>query len=76
VHEAGYGIDISWKSIPVSRRQEVVDRAAGYGIKWGGDFRKPDPVHFYVEPAGGRKGRKEAIKKAQKRYKDVFAPCP
>lgn len=31
--------------------------AASSGLQWGGNFRKPDKVHFYSDPGGNRVNR-------------------
>lgn len=68
LHEAGYAVDINWRRIPENSRGLVVDAAAHAGLSWGGDFNKPDPVHFYMNPEGSRP---DAIRDAQSTYKNL-----
>lgn len=52
-HEAGFAVDISWRSLTSDQRSSVVANAKAAGLFWGGDFRMPDPVHFQFD-AGGK----------------------
>lgn len=73
LHEAGFAIDINYSSlrdIPRGltgnqQRQIIRDAATQAGISWGGNFRRADPPHFYVDP-GYRATR---IRDAQQRYR-------
>lgn len=71
LHEAGFAVDISWRRLPRAQQAEVVRNAALAGLSWGGNFRKPDQVHFYVDP-GHRASR---IADAQRQYKNRGAKC-
>jgi hypothetical protein len=66
LHEAGYAVDINWREIPADQRQNVVDAAVNAGLSWGGNFRRPDPVHFFSNPTGSREN---AIQDAQRKYR-------
>ena len=66
LHEAGYAIDINWSQVPSNMQSTVVQAAASAGLSWGGNFNTPDPVHFYVNPAGTRAN---AISDAQTTYR-------
>ena len=70
LHEAGYAIDISWRRIPTSMKERLIQIADQVGLSWGGRFKKIDKVHFFVNPIIER-GR--AIKDAQARYKCLKA---
>lgn len=77
LHEAGFGFDISWRRIPSEDRRTVVENARQAGLRWGGNFKKPDPVHFYKEVPGGRTKRSIYIKEAQGDFKKGNVPtCP
>jgi len=64
LHEAGFAVDIAWSRIPKNLRPLVVSNAQRSGLNWGGEFKKPDPVHFYYDPGN----RKQLIRDAQKEY--------
>ena len=64
LHEAGFAVDISWRSLSNSQQANVVANAAAVGIKWGGNFRSSDPVHFYSDTGN----RAQRIQDAQQRY--------
>jgi RHS repeat-associated protein len=77
LHEAGFAFDISWRQIRPEDRRAVVENARQTGLRWGGNFKKPDPVHFYKEVPGGRAKRSIYIKEAQGDYKKGNVPvCP
>jgi RHS repeat-associated protein len=65
LHEAGYAVDISWNRLTAVQQDQVLDFADTAGLDWGGDFKRPDPVHFYHDPGN----RKDKIRDAQARYK-------
>jgi D-alanyl-D-alanine dipeptidase len=62
LHSAGLAVDVNYsslKSVPKGltgdeQRKIIRETAAEQGLKWGGDFTKKDPPHFYFEPAGDR----------------------
>lgn len=61
LHSAGLAVDVQYSSLRnrpgmTARQQRTVIRetAAQAGLKWGGDFKKKDPPHFCMEPAGDR----------------------
>jgi RHS repeat-associated protein len=70
LHEAGFAFDISWRRIPRNQRSQVVQNAKDAGLRWGGDFRQPDVVHFYKEVPGGRRSRSRSIEQAQREYRE------
>lgn len=39
----------------------IRDAAAAAGLSWGGNFSKPDVVHFYEDPTGGNKKRRQQL---------------
>lgn len=55
LHSAGRGVDISWKGMDKPAAGKVLDAAKAAGLSWGGDFSKPDPVHFYSDPGTDRR---------------------
>ena len=79
LHEAGFAVDVNFSSlrdIPGGltgnqQRQIIRDTAAEAGIRWGGNFRRADPPHFYVDPGG----RVEKIIDAQRRYCQFSGKC-
>ncbi len=73
LHSAGYAIDINFSVLPESQQQVILDAADQAGINWGGDFNRPDPPHFYLEPTGGRD---EAIQNATQDYLRLTNPTP
>ncbi len=51
-HEQGYAVDL----VPAGARSAVIEQIIGeegerQGLKWGGRFSKPDPVHFELPSA-------------------------
>jgi RHS repeat-associated protein len=77
LHEAGFAVDISWRPLRSNVRRTVVRNARDAGLKWGGDFRRPDPVHYYREVPGGPRNRSQYIQEAQEAYKKGNVPqCP
>jgi len=75
LHEAGFAIDINWSQIPPALRDVVVQYARKAGLSWGGNFSKPDPVHFYIEVPGGRGNRSKYIGEAQRDFQQGVLPC-
>lgn len=55
LHSAGRGVDISWKGVDKAAAGKVLEAAKAAGLSWGGDFSKPDPVHFYSDPGTDRR---------------------
>ena len=54
LHSAGRGVDIA--NPMVGRTQTaILEAAKDAGLSWGGDFSKPDPVHFYSDPGTDRR---------------------
>lgn len=45
-------MDISVKKMDPATLARTVEIAASSGLKWGGNFKKPDSVHFYFDPGG------------------------
>jgi len=54
LHSAGRGVDISWEGVNKAAAGKVLEAAKAAGLKWGGDFSVPDPVHFYSDPGTDR----------------------
>jgi hypothetical protein len=56
LHSTGNAIDINIQKIKMDPAMlaRTVQLAASSGLQWGGNFRKPDPVHFYSDPGGNR----------------------
>ncbi len=67
LHEAGFAIDINWKSYKNSQQSLILDAARDAGLSWGGRFKKYDPVHFYFDPGN----RSAIIPTAQERYRSL-----
>ena len=55
LHYAGRGVDIHWYGLGTAAQNKVVDAAKAAGLSWGGDYSKPDPVHFYSDPGTDRR---------------------
>lgn len=68
LHEAGFAIDINWRSYNSAQRALILDAARGAGLSWGGTFPKYDPVHFYYDPGN----RSAIIPTAQDRYRSLI----
>jgi hypothetical protein len=49
LHEAGWAVDVHTPPGAASQAR-LHDAAQAAGLDWGGRFRKPDPVHYYVDP--------------------------
>jgi hypothetical protein len=71
LHEAGYAVDIGWSRLTDSQQDEVLNNADIASLYWGGDFNKPDPVHFFHDPGH----RKQHIREAQKEYRNGVDDC-
>lgn len=76
LHEAGRAFDI--KQFPRSAHGErisnqalerIVEQAREAGFGWGGDFRTPDPGHFFIEAPEGIGNRGPQIQQAQEHYR-------
>ena len=53
-HDYGAAFDIRFKSIPASLTIDQAEAIAGQlapslGLRWGGNFTNPDPVHFELD---------------------------
>ncbi len=76
LHEAGRAFDISLNNKDKTQRysekqlKEIVDFARQSGFNWGGDFRKPDPGHFFIEVPEGIGNRRSRIQRAQEYYRN------
>jgi len=55
LHSAGRGVDISWKGLDKAAASKVLEAAKAAGLSWGGNYSKPDPVHFYSDPGTDRR---------------------
>ena len=64
LHEAGFAIDISYRDLSPDQREVVIDNAYSAGLRWGGDFRRLDVVHFDYDPGN----RKDWISNARQDY--------
>jgi RHS repeat-associated protein len=69
LHEAGFAVDIGWRALSAAQQSVVLSNAAAAGLNWGGNFRSPDPVHFFRDPGD----RGQAIQDAQERYQSGSA---
>lgn len=69
LHSCGFAVDINYRSAGGPEVQKKIREAAqDAGLKWGGNFRRPDPPHFYDNPPIDRK---KAIECAVKRYQQL-----
>lgn len=76
LHSAGWAIDINLGEFSSDVQEDILAAAEDAGLSWGGDFKKSDPVHFYVDPTGGKlTPRKDLIKQAQDDYRNGGVPC-
>ncbi|HEY2009536.1 MAG TPA: M15 family metallopeptidase [Rhizomicrobium sp.] len=55
LHSAGRSVDVNWKALSPADRATVLDDASAAGLSWGGNFHRPDPVHFYSDPGTDRR---------------------
>ena len=56
LHSAGRGVDIAkWSDMDAPTHTAILEAAKDAGLSWGGDFSKPDPVHFYSDPGTDRR---------------------
>ena len=75
LHSCGFAVDVNYSSlgdIPGGlsgndQRKIIRDTAAAAGLSWGGNFRKTDPPHFYVDPGS----RTEWIQHATTTYRQL-----
>lgn len=68
LHEAGFAIDINWRSLNVDQQKFVLERSRAWGLSWGGPFKVPDPVHFFVDSFKNMQQRRQAIRNAQQEF--------
>jgi hypothetical protein len=64
-HKFGRAIDINWDENARGTRGKIdpnVARAIArkWGLKWGGDFKNPDPMHFEIDRSAKWDGPEEA----------------
>lgn len=71
LHSAGFAVDVNFSTLPPEHREIVLRAAQDAGLQWGGDFRRPDPPHFYVEPPVERR---RAIENATSDYNEMVNP--
>jgi hypothetical protein len=71
LHSAGFAVDVNFSTLPPEHREVILRAAQGAGLQWGGDFRRPDPPHFYVEPPIDRQ---RAIENATHDYNEMVNP--
>lgn len=56
LHSAGRGVDVeNWGRMNSQTQSALVDAAKAAGLSWGGNYSKPDPVHFYDDPGTDRR---------------------
>ncbi len=76
LHEAGRAFDISLekeKDIPRYSGEQfrrIIDLGRQAGFNWGGNFRKPDPGHFFIEVPEGIGNRSPRIQRAQEYFRN------
>jgi RHS repeat-associated protein len=62
LHSAGWAIDVNYRKYSSDQQELIRDAATSAGLDWGGNFTKPDDVHFYDDPTNGdKKARKKLI---------------
>jgi hypothetical protein len=54
LHSAGRSVDVNWNALSPDDRANLLTDAAAAGVSWGGNFRNPDPVHFFTDPGTNR----------------------
>jgi len=76
LHETGRAFDIklyprsaNGERIPNQELHRIVDQARQAGFSWGGNFRSPDPGHFYIEVPEGVGNRGPRIRRAQEYFR-------
>jgi hypothetical protein len=69
LHEAGWAIDVRMND---TQKALIVKAAKDLGMRWGGDFRKYDPVHFDINPYDNQQDRQTAIQRAQEQYQNYI----
>lgn len=75
LHSAGFAVDVNFTSLKDikggltgdEQRSAIKTAASDAGLNWGGEFKKSDPPHFYVDPGN----RQELIEAATKKYKEL-----
>ena len=48
-------VNADWRNMDERSHAAVLQAAKDAGLSWGGDFSKPDPVHFYSDPGTDRR---------------------
>jgi hypothetical protein len=72
LHMAGLAVDMKDYAKKDAATQKIIrDSAARAGLAWGGDFPKPDVVHFYFDPAPGTP-RQQLIKDFGDQMRTLF----
>jgi len=71
LHEAGFAFDINWNALTSEQQDKILDIADKNGLQWGGDFSKPDSVHFYSDPFSNLSERRAYIVTAQQQYQAI-----
>jgi len=64
LHSTGDAADVHISRLTPAMLSKLVSDAAAAGISWGGNFSKPDPVHFYSDPGGNRSQRIDNFSRA------------
>ncbi len=70
LHSTGQAVDINISALTPAQQAKLIADAAAAGINWGGNFRRPDRPHFYVDPGGDRQQRINAFGAAVQALKD------
>jgi type IV secretion system protein VirB6 len=70
LHSCGFAVDVNYSVLPISQQQIIREAAAAAGLSWGGDFRTPDPPHFFMEPPIDRA---TAVENATRQYNEMKA---
>jgi len=72
LHSTGYAIDIDRSKMDAATLARTMQIAASSGLKWGGNFREPDEVHFYSDPGGNRVGNIGRFSRGIEDYKNAI----
>jgi uncharacterized Zn-binding protein involved in type VI secretion len=70
LHSCGFAVDVNYSVLPAAQQQIIRDAASAAGLSWGGDFRTPDPPHFFMEAPIDRAA---AVDNAVRQYNEMTA---
>lgn len=70
LHSTGQAVDIYLKGLDEPTRMAILSAPSRAGLGWGGNFRAPDPNHFYFDPGGDRQQRIDNFSTAVRSLQD------